>query len=195
MTIDNVVLSTQNSISPEYPLNLLQAVDSKYRTWFVPADIDETIEYLLHVLFSNMPKGADVLRKHFKYGKTYAEIACEYQDTEEQIQQTEKQALCKLQYPTCIECLTIGIFQLIMYHRGYYGHDKFPDFVTPVTRIDMVDLSTRCQTGLRYAGIHTIGDLEKLTSAQLKSIRNIGQRSYDEIIEMLRHYNIKLREE
>lgn len=26
MTIDNVELSTQNSISPEYPLNLLQAV-------------------------------------------------------------------------------------------------------------------------------------------------------------------------
>ena len=71
----------QTNISPDYPLNFLLAVDNKYRTYYIPADIDETIEYLLHIIFSNTPNDADILRKHFKYGKTYADIACEYQDT------------------------------------------------------------------------------------------------------------------
>lgn len=64
----------QTNISPDYPLNFLLAVDNKYRTYYIPADIDETIEYLLHIIFSNTPNDADILRKHFKYGKTYTDI-------------------------------------------------------------------------------------------------------------------------
>lgn len=53
----------QTNISPDYPLNFLLAVDNKYRTYYIPADIDETIEYLLHIIFSNTPNDADILRR------------------------------------------------------------------------------------------------------------------------------------
>ena len=135
----------QTNISPDYPLNFLLAVDNKYRTYYIPADIDETIEYLLHIIFSNTPNDADILRKHFKYGKTYADIACEYQDTAEHIQQLANRAIGKFQYPTCIDCLGMGIFKVIMRYRGFYGgfNDDVPDFVTPVTEINDLNLSVR----------------------------------------------------
>ena len=181
----------QTNISPDYPLNFLLAVDNKYRTYYIPADIDETIEYLLHE--------ADILRKHFKYGKTYTDIACEYQDTEEHIQQLANRAIGKFQYPTCIDCLGKGIFKVIMQNRGFFGrfsgNNDVPDFVTPVTEIDDLSLSVRSENALRRAGINTIADLEKMTTKELLGIRNLGKRSYDEIVSMLRLYNIGLREE
>ena len=159
----------QTNISPDYPLNFLLAVDNKYRTYYIPADIDETIEYLLHIIFSNTPNDADILRKHFKYGKTYTDIACEYQD------------------------------KVIMQNRGFFGrfsgNNDVPDFVTPVTEIDDLSLSVRSENALRRAGINTIADLEKMTTKELLGIRNLGKRSYDEIVSMLRLYNIGLREE
>lgn len=173
----------QTNISPDYPLNFLLAVDNKYRTYYIPADIDETIEYLLHIIFSNTPNDADILRKHFKYGKTYADIACEYQDTAEHIQQIANRAIGKFQYPTCIDCLGMGIFKVIMCYRGFYG--GFND----------LNLSVRSENALRRAGINTIADLEKMTTKELLGIRNLGKRSYDEIVSMLRLYNIGLREE
>ena len=144
----------QTNISPDYPLNFLLAVDNKYRTYYIPADIDETIEYLLHIIFSNTPNDADILRKHFKYGKTYADIACEYQDTAEHIQQLANRAIGKFQYPTCIDCLGMGIFKVIMCYRGFYGgfNDDVPDFVTPVTEINNLNLSVRSENALRRAG-------------------------------------------
>lgn len=192
-------IEAQTNISPDYPLNFLLAVDNKYRTYYIPADIDETIEYLLHIIFSNTPNDADILRKHFKYGKTYADIACEYQDTAEHIQQLANRAIGKFQYPTCIDCLGNGIFRLIMHYRGFYGRysnsNDVPDFVTPVTEIGVLNLSVRSENGLRRAGINTIGDLEKMTTKELLGIRNLGKRSYDEIVSMLRLYNIGLRDE
>ena len=189
----------QTNISPDYPLNFLLAVDNKYRTYYIPADIDETIEYLLHIIFSNTPNDADILRKHFKYGKTYTDIACEYQDTEEHIQHLANRAIGKFQYPTCIDCLGKGIFKVIMQNRGFFGrfsgNNDVPDFVTPVTEIDDLSLSVRSENALRRAGINTIADLEKMTTKELLGIRNLGKRSYDEIVSMLRLYNIGLREE
>lgn len=189
----------QTNISPDYPLNFLLAVDNKYRTYYIPADIDETIEYLLHIIFSNTPNDADILRKHFKYGKTYADIACEYQDTAEHIQQLANRAIGKFQYPTCIDCLGMGIFKVIMQNRRFFGrfsgNNDVPDFVTPVTEIDDLSLSVRSENALRRAGINTIADLEKMTTKELLGIRNLGKRSYDEIVSMLRLYNIGLREE
>mgnify|MGYP002524346644 CR=1 FL=1 len=193
----------QANISPNYPLNFLLAVDNKYKTDYIPSDIDETIEYLLHIIFANTPNDADILRKHFKYGKTYADIACEYQDTEEHIQQLANRAIGKFQYPTCVDCLGKGIFKIIMYYRGFYRgfygkfscSNKAPDFVTTVTEIGTLNLSVRSENGLRRAGINTIGDLEKMTTKELLGIRNLGKRSYDEIVSMLRLYNIGLRDE
>lgn len=183
------------NISPEYPLNLLLAVDNKYKTYFIPPDIDETIEYLMHVVFFSVPNEAEILRKHFKYGNTYVDIAYEYQDTEEHIHQMVNRAIGRLQYSACIECLQTGIYQIIMRHCGYSCFGKTTDFVIPFTEIDMVNLSVRCNNCLRRAGIRTIGDLEKLTTKQLKNIDGLGQKSYDEILNMLKTYNIMLREE
>lgn len=73
-----------------------------------------------------------------------------------------------------------------MHYRGFYGRysdsNDVPDFVTPVTEIGALNLSVRSENGLRRAGINTIGDLEKMTTKELLGIRNLGKRSYDEIV-------------
>ena len=176
----------QTNISPDYPLNFLLAVDNKYRTYYIPADIDETIEYLLHIIFSNTPNDADILRKHFKYGKTYADIACEYQDTAEHIQQLANRAIGKFQYPTCIDCLGMGIFKVIMCYRGFYGgfNDDVPDFVTLINIATKYNVSMDWLCGIdktnggKYIDSKSIG----LRIRTLRLERNLTQTDFAKLI-------------
>ena len=47
------------------------------------------------------------------------------------------------------------------------------------------DFGVRAYNCLRRAGINTIGDLVKMTPAEINQIRNLGKKSFDEILEKL----------
>lgn len=47
--------------------------------------------------------------------------------------------------------------------------------------IELLKLSLRPYSCLKRAGIHTIGDLMRLSHKQLRSIRNLGDQSYAEV--------------
>lgn len=47
--------------------------------------------------------------------------------------------------------------------------------------IEALNLNIRAYSCLKHAGIHTIGQLLGLSKRQLLSVRNFGQRSYDEV--------------
>lgn len=61
--------------------------------------------------------------------------------------------------------------------------------------IEILNLSVRPQKALKWAKIITIGDLVSKSRYQLLSIRNLGDKSLGEIIDVLGKYNLKLKGE
>ncbi len=61
--------------------------------------------------------------------------------------------------------------------------------------IEELDFSVRSFNCLKRAGVDTVGDLIQYTADELKKIRNLGQKSYDEILAKLDSMSLGLKEE
>ena len=51
--------------------------------------------------------------------------------------------------------------------------------------IDLIGLSVRSQHALIQAGYHTVGDLMNLNESDILSIRNLGKKSLEEILQKI----------
>ena len=209
----------ESNIGSEYPLNLLDAVDSD-NVWQypVPADINGTVEYLLHTFLSQREN--DILHQRFKLCKTYAEIGEIYQITGERVRKIEEKALNRLRSPGCMKYLQNGIYKAtqidinnaaeqavsaelstaVAYLRELLINktnflDERPVIVTAKTEIEDLNLSVRCYNSVKRAGINKVGDLEKITFRELRLIRNLGKHSLDELIEKLAEQGVSFQEE
>ncbi len=209
----------ESNIGSEYPLNLLDAVDSD-NVWQypVPADINGTVEYLLHTFLSQREN--DILHQRFKLCKTYAEIGEIYQITGERVRKIEEKALNRLRSPGCMKYLQNGIYKAtqidinnaaeqavsaelstaVAYLRELLINktnflDERPVIVTAKTEIEDLNLSVRCYNSVKRAGINKVGDLEKITFRELRHIRNLGKHSLDELIEKLAEQGVSFQEE
>lgn len=60
-------------------------------------------------------------------------------------------------------------------------------------RIDELDLSFRNRRALHTYGINTVGELLKCKSDEVRAIRNIGSKSYLEIVDILREMGLSFR--
>ncbi len=58
--------------------------------------------------------------------------------------------------------------------------------------IEILELSTRAYNCLKEAEVNTIKELVSKTEEQLKSIRNLGEKSLEEIKEKLKLHNLFL---
>ncbi len=198
----------------DYPMNLLDAIEIDGDCWQheIPFDINGTIEYVNHTFLS--AREADVLHQRFFHGKTCSEIGKMNGVTAERVRQIEARALRRLREPKHINYLRIGIAGVIRssvnaaVEKAYSGElsrtiemlEGVCENVNPLAKarkmnIVELGLSTRSFNCLGRAGMKTLGDVEKLTAKQLKHIRNLGTRCYDEIIEALKKHGIKLRED
>lgn len=63
------------------------------------------------------------------------------------------------------------------------------------TDIEKLELSVRSYNCLRRANIHTVGELCAKSETQLRKVRNLGIKSFYEIIEKLRERSLSLRED
>lgn len=61
--------------------------------------------------------------------------------------------------------------------------------------IEELELSVRAYNCLKRSQIRTVGDLMQLTHAQLKDLRNLGNKSYEEILDTLKQRNLSLKDE
>ena len=61
--------------------------------------------------------------------------------------------------------------------------------------IDAANFSVKTYNCLKKAGITTLGDLTNMRSKDLKNIRNLGQKSIDEIVSKLAEYGLSLNDE
>ncbi len=209
----------ESNIGSEYPLNLLDAVDSD-NVWQypVPADINGTVEYLLHTFLSQREN--NILHQRFKLCKTYAEIGEIYQITGERVRKIEEKALNRLRSPGCMKYLQNGIYKAtqidinnaaeqavsaeistaVAYLRELLINktnflDERPVIVTAKTEIEDLNLSVRCYNSVKRAGINKVGDLEKITFRELRLIRNLGKHSLDELIGKLAEQGVAFQEE
>lgn len=61
--------------------------------------------------------------------------------------------------------------------------------------IEECEFSIRSYNCLKRAGVESVGDLVNLTEEQLMKVRNLGRRSYDEIMAKITKFGLSLREE
>ncbi|MCL2770799.1 MAG: DNA-directed RNA polymerase subunit alpha [Firmicutes bacterium] len=61
--------------------------------------------------------------------------------------------------------------------------------------IDDMDLTTRSHSALVRAGIKTIEDLTKRTRSEIMKVKNLGQKSFEEIEEKILSYGLNFKEE
>ena len=61
--------------------------------------------------------------------------------------------------------------------------------------IEELDLSTRAFTCLKRAGFNTVEDLKTTTEEELLRVRNLGPRSFNEIVAKLTSLGLHLKEE
>jgi len=59
--------------------------------------------------------------------------------------------------------------------------------------IEDLDLSVRSYNCLKRAGIHTVGDLIERSESEMLKVRNLGQKSLDEVIRKLAELGLSLR--
>jgi DNA-directed RNA polymerase subunit alpha len=67
--------------------------------------------------------------------------------------------------------------------------DKIPDM-----SIEELELSVRASNGLKRANINTVGDLVERTREEMSKIRNLGQKSLDEIESKLRELGLSFKQ-
>ncbi len=74
------------------------------------------------------------------------------------------------------------------YQRVYYAMEKAKDNI----RIDTLGLSARSFNSLDRADIKYFGELGNMSGNEIKNIKNIGSKSYDEIIGLLKEYSSQM---
>ncbi len=62
-------------------------------------------------------------------------------------------------------------------------------------KIEELQLSKRSKTGLLAGGYKTVGDLRGVTRSELLGLPGFGNKSFNEIIELLKEYNVVISEE
>ena len=66
------------------------------------------------------------------------------------------------------------------------------DKVLEIT-IEELELSVRASNGLKRANINTLGDLIQKTREEMSKIRNLGQKSLEEIENKLKEYDLTFK--
>ncbi|MGN0597395.1 MAG: DNA-directed RNA polymerase subunit alpha C-terminal domain-containing protein [Ruminiclostridium sp.] len=63
------------------------------------------------------------------------------------------------------------------------------------TKVYELNLPERTKSTLYRGGCSTMGQLVSLTPTQLKKIRNLGKKTYKDIVDMLKEYGLRLKDE
>ena len=190
----------------EYPYNLLEEVceeEAEYTT----SDLHGSVEY---ILFTLTDRERDITHLYFRDGKTFEEIGNIYGITRERIRQIQAKALRKLRQPSRRKYIELGVNGVIEKIKEGYAvkvaelTEKML-YLTQITdanmnkvierceiarkskseQIENFDLSVRSYNCLCRAGLRTLSDIASLSYGQLLRVRNLGRRSFEEIVDVL----------
>lgn len=187
----------------DYPYNLLCIVLGEEPETLAP-DFDASVEYVLSTTLTE--KESSIIRQRYKDGLTYAECGKILGVTRERIRQIESKAIRKLRYPSRLKFLCLGVLGVIkevkMERAEHYGlvisecMQKVMDAINingkvtadekPDLELDELELSVRSYNCLRRAGVNRVSDIIRMDYDQLTKLRNMGKKSHDEIIAVLK---------
>lgn len=198
-----------------YPFNLAMAIfgnEGDARRVYVPG-IYAAIETLTE-------READILRKRYYNEMTLRGIGQLYGVCQERIRQIEAKALRKLRHPAKSNMfrsvLPEEIKELKIMHQNLSREYELlakafealsakpaelkviasmADLaVTRQTLIEDLNLSVRSYNCLRRAGIKTLGNIADMTMDNLMCVRNLGRKSANEVVAVVKSYGISIRE-
>ena len=91
-----------------------------------------------------------------------------------------------------LEQATIFEYDVPTMLKALKVHEADTIYDTPV---EALGLSVRAYHCLKRGGIETLGDITNLHLYELEKIRNIGKKSFDEILQTLKRYGVRLKGE
>lgn len=169
-----------------YPLNLVHEVYEGFE-WDKTPDQIAGLEHVLTEL-TDREKNCTIL--YYQDGMTYREIGDIYHLSTERIRQIVKKAERKLRHPTRFNYIQYGYQGNIARLAPRYElteKDRRAGLID--TTIEEMDLSTRAFVCLKRANINTVSDITKrLKKGDIMKVRNLGIKTYKEIIEKVSPY-------
>jgi hypothetical protein len=199
-----------------YPLNLAKAIfDSEEEAREV------YIQGIYNVLATLTEREQWVLTSRFQRKLTLEQCGKEYGITRERIRQIEAKAIRKLRHPSRSNMLkSVPLTELQAKHTEYCNlKDEYewlkkafesltarkaePGVIMPMveyatlleTPLEAMGLSGRSYNCLRRAGKDTLGDIVEMYEHELAKVRNLGRKSYEEVIAKLKEYGLGLKGE
>ena len=135
-------------------------------------------------------------RSHqLRYGKAVREKTDELQRVRNALAISDKMKALEEQIDKAIEANDI---QMMRAYRdalnaklAELGSDNDPGDVNNVT-LEELELSVRSYNCLKRRGIKTLGDLTKMTEYDLMKVRNLGRKSYNEVVGRMHDYGVGL---
>lgn len=203
----------------EYPQNLLDEIanapytDSENRVEWeepLPTDFAQTLAYVLAGLTE---REQQVIELRYKKQMSYVQIGRELGVSGERVRQVGVRALRKLCHPSRRSLLIRGIrgwvedareagrqcamseavTQLAAALKTDAGKAKATEVLGGETPIEDAGLSARATNVLLRAGCKTLGDVAEHTESEVMRFRNMGRKSFEEIVAKLAEYGIKLK--
>lgn len=175
----------------KYPQNLVYDVLGK--TSDAP-DIDASVEYILTARLTEREKS--MLKMRYKDLMTYNEISKKWDLTANRIIQIIHKAQRKLKHPKYSKYLTLGVVGIIAECKIKTNAERSQN-QTKVLAVEYpiqeLDLSIRTTQCLLRAGLKTAGDILNLGANGLMEVRNLGKKSYDEIVDKLEELGFDVR--
>lgn len=187
----------------------------------IPPDVKVT---MVKAIESLTPREQTTIKEYYQDKKTHEEIGKDLGITDGRVQQILMKALRKLRHPSRFAYIVYGDGYYVSKKvegdevRRHYQIKQAQEELERLealihikrsivngtiseptnTLLDMdvaaLDLSVRSYNCITRAGIHTVRELIGLTEPQLRSIRNLGRKSADEIIETLANRGFYLKD-
>lgn len=179
----------------------------------IPVDTDETVLYVMKKYLNQ--KEQHILKLKYWGEFNQNEIAKKMNMSPARIGQLKRKAFRKLSCPSPKRIMEFGIEYDKLYHdvRQNIQDAKRKAMVDALMKnkdkelqaidksltimdmpIESLDLSLRPYNCLKRSGINTISKLCDITIDELMSIRNLGEKAKNEIIEKLKEQNLSLKE-
>lgn len=195
----------------KYPDNLIKSIFEEEKE-YSKSGLEEALTTLTE-------REEEIIRYRFQECKTLREVAKTYNLTVERIRQIEAKALRKLRHPDRVnKIVTVSRDEykrleikyselqsayntLVEAYAEIQGAsaENVPAIAKAILNADKpiedLNLSLRSYNAMKRAGCATVKDISKLTLDELRSIRNMGRKSEQEITAKLYECGLRFADE